>query len=41
MGEGREKKRMGRNQKETNHGRLLTMGKELRVAGEEVGGGMG
>ena len=40
-GKGREKQN-GRNpERETNHERFLIIGKNLRVAGGEVGGGMG
>jgi len=39
---GREGKTNGKkSERETNHERLLTMGKKLRVAGGEVGEGMG
>ena len=37
---GREKNKT-KSERETNHKRLLTIGNKLRVAGEEVGGGMG
>ena len=30
-----------KSERETNHERLLTLGKKLRIAGKEVGWGMG
>ena len=41
IGEGKEKQNGKISESETNHKRLLTMGKKLRVAGREMGGKMG